>query len=56
MDADTKRHYHNGWKLLEATDIAGIRIDQISSADAAVLSFPGGPWWARTAQKSSLVS
>jgi integrase len=52
MDADTKRHYHNGWKLLEATDIANMRIDQITSADAAVLSFPGGPWWARTAQKT----
>jgi integrase len=52
MDADTKRHYHNGWKLLEATEIAGMRIDQITTADAAVLSFPGGPWWARTAQKT----
>jgi integrase len=52
MDADTRRHYHNGWKLLEATDIAGLRIDQITSADAAVLAFPGGPWWARTGQKT----
>jgi hypothetical protein len=29
-----------------------LRIDQITSVDAAVLCFPGGPWWARTAQKT----
>lgn len=52
MDADTKRHYHNGWNLLAATDIVNMRIDQITGADAEVLCFPGGPWNARSAQKT----
>lgn len=51
MDGDTKRHYHNGWRLLEATDIKSARIDQITTGIAASLSFPGGPWNARAGQQ-----
>lgn len=43
LDLDTKRYYFSGWKLLERTGIANMRIDQIGTSDAAVLSFPGGP-------------
>lgn len=43
LDLDTKRYYFSGWKLLERTSIANMRIDQIGTSDAAVLSFPGGP-------------
>jgi hypothetical protein len=43
LDLDTKRYYFSGWKLLERTGIASMRIDQIGTSDAAVLSFPGGP-------------
>jgi integrase len=40
LDLDTKRYYHGGWKMLEGTRLAGMRIDQISTSDAAVLTFP----------------
>jgi integrase len=40
LDLDTKRYYHGGWKLLEGTRLAGMRIDQIGTSDAAVLTFP----------------
>jgi integrase len=39
----TKRYYFSGWELLERTALANMRIDQIGTGDAAVLSFPGGP-------------
>ena len=40
LDLDTKRYYHGGWKLLEGTKLAGMRIDHIGTSDAAVLAFP----------------
>src|ERR1700679_813867 len=40
LDPDTKLYYHGGWKMLEGTKLAGMRIDQIGTRDAAVLSFP----------------
>jgi integrase len=43
LDLDTKRYYHGGWKLLEGTRLAGMRIDHIGTSDAAVLTFPHGP-------------
>lgn len=39
----SKLGYKNGWRLLSATPIANMRIDRIGMADAAVLTFPGGP-------------
>ena len=50
LAANTARSYRNGWNLLAATDIAGVRIDRITRGAAAALSFPGGPWNARNAQ------
>jgi integrase len=41
LDLDTKKYYHGGWKLLEGTRVASMRIDQISTSDASVLTFPG---------------
>jgi hypothetical protein len=53
LDLDTKRCYHGGWKLLEGTRLAGMRIDQIGASDAAVLTFPhsasNANWAFRTA-------
>lgn len=40
LDLDTKRYYHGGWKMLEGTRVAGMRIDQIGTSDAAILTFP----------------
>lgn len=37
------RNYKNGVRLLIGTKIARMRLDQIGTADAAELSFPGGP-------------
>ena len=43
LDLDTKRYYHGGWKMLKETKLAGMRIDRISTSDAAVLTFPHSP-------------
>jgi integrase len=43
LDLDTKRYYHGGWKLLEGTRLANMRIDHIGTSDAAVLTFPHSP-------------
>ena len=40
LDRDTKLYYHGGWKMLEGTKLAGMRIDQIGTSDAAILTFP----------------
>jgi integrase len=40
LDLDTKRYYHGGWKMLEGTRVAGMRIDQIGTSDTAILTFP----------------
>jgi integrase len=42
LDPDTQRYYHYGWKRLEGTKLAGMRIDQIGTSDASVISFPRG--------------
>ncbi len=39
----SKEYYTEGWKLLEKTDVAGMRLDAISQDDAGELRFPGGP-------------
>lgn len=42
LDPDTQKYYTYGWKRLEATELAGMRIDQIGTSDAAVVTFPEG--------------
>jgi hypothetical protein len=42
LDADTAGCYRNGWRLLESTDMAHMRMDQIGAAETAELAFPGG--------------
>jgi integrase len=49
---NTKRHYNNGWNFLSSSGIGTMRVDQITTRDAAVLKFPGGPWTARCAQQT----
>jgi len=38
----TETYYKNGWRLLAATKLAGMRLDKIEDEQAAVVSFPGG--------------
>lgn len=49
IDADTERYYRYGWRLLRETEIANMRIDQISRSDASILTFPGSPSYANQA-------
>ena len=41
LEADCRRYYRNGWRLLEQTKIAGMRMDQITKAEVERLKFPG---------------
>ena len=37
----TKIYYRDGWRLLSATDLAGMRLDQITAEVADKITFPG---------------
>jgi integrase len=39
----SRNYYRNGWKLLQDTSIAGMKLDQITTDDAEALRFPGSP-------------
>ena len=41
LGAETRRYYRNGWRLLKATSIAGMRMDHITADVAEALRFPG---------------
>ena len=41
LENKTKRYYSNGWRLLELTPVAGIRLDQITSDYAERLNVAG---------------
>jgi integrase len=41
LEFATQRYYSSGWKLLEITSIAGMRMDRITADDAEALRFPG---------------
>jgi hypothetical protein len=41
LEADSRRYYRNGWRLLEQTNIAGMRMDQITKDEVEKLQFPG---------------
>src|ERR1700738_3495819 len=41
LEPDTRRYYRNGWRLLEQTKIAGMRMDQITKDDIERLQFSG---------------
>src|SRR5215472_8421742 len=40
LEEKTKKFYRNGWRLLKATSVAGLRVDQITSDCAEQLKFP----------------
>ena len=41
LESDSRRHYRNGWRLLEQTKIAGMRMDLITKDEVEKLKFPG---------------
>jgi hypothetical protein len=41
VEVDSRRYYRNGWRLLEQTKIAGMRMDQIIKDEVKKLQFPG---------------
>ena len=41
LESDTRRYYRNGWRLLEKTKIAGMRMDLIIKDEIEKLQFPG---------------
>ena len=41
LEADSRRYYRNGWRLLEQTKIAAMRMDQITKDEVEKLEFPG---------------
>ena len=41
LEEKTKKFYRNGWRLLKATSVAEIRVDQITGDGAEQLKFPG---------------
>lgn len=41
LEPYTKKYYRGGWKLLKDQDIAGMRIDAITTSDAAVIQVSG---------------
>jgi len=40
LEADSRRYYRNGWRLLEQTKIAGMRKEQITKDKVEKLQFP----------------
>ena len=40
LEADSRRYYRNGWRLLEQTKIAAMRMDQITKDEVEKLEFP----------------
>jgi hypothetical protein len=41
LEEKTKKFHRNGWRLLKATPVAGLRVDQITGDFAEQLKFPG---------------
>ena len=43
IELKTKKCYQNGWRLLKATKLSKMKLDEITNRDGEVVSFPGGP-------------
>lgn len=43
LEAQTRRYYCNGWRLLKSTSILDTRLDRITADAAEALRFPGSP-------------
>ncbi len=52
LDPDTKRYYRNGWSRLEATPLAGMRLDWITSEAVDALQLEGSASWQNQALRT----
>jgi hypothetical protein len=52
LEADSRRYYRNGWRLLEQTKIAGMRMDQITKDEVEKLQFPGSASYGNNALRA----
>ena len=52
LDPDTKRYYRNGWGRLEATPLAGMRLDWITPETVDTLQLEGSPSWQNQALRT----
>ena len=52
LDPDTKRYYRNGWSRLEATPLAGMRLDWITTEAVDALQLGGSPSWQNQALRT----
>ena len=48
LEEKTRKFYRNGWRLLNATPVAEIRVNQITNDFAEHLKFPGSATACRT--------
>jgi len=48
LEADSRRYYRNGWRLLDQTKIAAMRMDQITKDEVEKLKFLDRPQTATT--------
>ena len=55
LDSDTKRYYKNGWRLLEGTEIVGMRLSDITPDVADAMKFPGSVFNANTALRTNVL-
>jgi integrase len=52
LEAESRRYYRNGWRLLETTSISGMRMDRITADAAEALRFPGSASTANNALRT----
>ena len=52
LDADTKRYYRNGWRRIENTPLAAMRLDRITTDAVAAVPLDGSPSWQNQALRT----
>lgn len=52
LDADTRRYYRNGWNRIQATPLASMRLDRITTDDIAAVQLDGSPSWQNQALRT----
>jgi integrase len=52
LDSDTKRYYRNGWRRIESTPLAGMRLDRVTTDVVAAIQLDGSPSWQNQALRT----
>jgi integrase len=55
LDPDTKRYYRNGWNRIESTQLAGMRLDRVTTDAVAAIQLDGSPSWQNQALRTMSV-